>query len=126
MDQLPFRLHVVGLLRKALQVPDREELWQEYGLHQFQVVQCQVVEHRGRFGVDVEVFTPNGRRPAFIDFVLLAEAGEPHVTPENFPPVGAILRAVTVDFMPDGELRLSARASGIARYEQRDSGDSGS
>ena len=68
-----------------MQAVDREQLWREYGLHQFQVVQCQVIEHRGRFGLDVEVFTPNGKKPAFIDFVLLSEAGEPHVTPENFP-----------------------------------------
>jgi hypothetical protein len=99
-----------------LQAKDRGELWVEYSLRQFQVVQCEVIEHRGRFGVDVDVFTPNGRKPAFIDFVLLSEAGEAHVTPDHFPPAGTILDAVTVDFMPDGELRLSARASDIARH----------
>ncbi|MEV0902855.1 hypothetical protein [Actinoplanes sp. NPDC049802] len=60
-----------------------------------------MVEHRGRFGVDVEIIDPVAGFPAFIDFVLLPGAG--------FPPVGAELDAVTVDFMPWGELRLDAK-----------------
>jgi hypothetical protein len=93
---------------------DREQLWGRCGLRQFQVVQCQVTGHRDRFGVDVELVSPVAGVPAFIDFVLLAEAGV-QVNPDDFPEVGSVLDAVTLDFMPWGELRLSARASSIAR-----------
>jgi hypothetical protein len=97
---------------------DRETLWRSKGLRQLQLVRCKVTEHRDYFGVDVEVVSPVTGIPAFIDFVLLAEAGTP-VTPEDFPAVGSVLDAVTVDFMPDGELRLSARPSTVAMYRQR-------
>ncbi|MBB3098020.1 hypothetical protein FHR83_005705 [Actinoplanes campanulatus] len=82
--------------------------WRRAGLERFQQVRCRVVEHRGRFGVDVEIIEPVAGYPAFIDFVLLGPAGA-EVTPADFPPVGTILDAVTIDFMPWGELRLSAR-----------------
>ncbi|MBS2966209.1 hypothetical protein KGA66_24405 [Actinocrinis puniceicyclus] len=95
---------------------DKGQLWREFGLHKFEIVECEVVEHRGHFGVDVDVLTPHGKKPAFIDFVLLAEPGTA-VTPRDFPPVGTVLRAVTLDFMPWGELRLSARSSSIQRQE---------
>lgn len=98
---------------------DRDELWRRSGLHQFQLVRCVVTGHRDRFGVEVEIISPpipeEALRAAFIDFVLLAEAGVP-VSPEDFPSIGAILEAVTVNFMPWGELRLSARPSTVAAY----------
>jgi len=49
-------------------------------------------------------FPPSGLH-AFIDFVMLAEAGM-RVTPSDFPPVGSVIEAVAIDFMPWGELRL--------------------
>ncbi|MFE2540978.1 hypothetical protein [Actinacidiphila glaucinigra] len=73
-----------------------------------------VKEHRGRFGVDVEITEPVAGVEAFIDFVLLAEPGV-QVGPESFPPIGSVIKAVTLDFMPWGELRLSARESSIQR-----------
>jgi len=36
---------------------------------------------------------------------MLAEAGM-RVTPSDFPPVGSVIEAVAIDFMPWGELRL--------------------
>jgi hypothetical protein len=93
-------------------VPEREDLWLRAGLRQFQVVRCVVTEHRGRFGVDVEVTSPAKYPNAFIDFVHLADGG--HVPPAEFPSVGSVLDAITIDFMPDGELRLSARPSAVA------------
>ncbi|MDI6105914.1 hypothetical protein QLQ12_45825 [Actinoplanes sp. NEAU-A12] len=84
------------------------------GLTQFQAVACEVTAHRGRFGVDVEIVDPAARVPAFIDFALLAEARPEHPTPSDFPEMGSVIEAVTIDFMPNGELRLSARRSDIA------------
>ncbi|MFE7896354.1 hypothetical protein ACFU3E_02205 [Streptomyces sp. NPDC057424] len=49
---------------------------------------------------------------AFIDLVLLAEPGE-RIDPVDFPPVGSTIEAVTVDIMPDGELRLDATPSAV-------------
>lgn len=88
--------------------------WKRAGLAQFQAVTCKVTAHRGRFGVDVEIVDPVTRVAAFIDFVLLAEKGPRHPTPSDFPAVGSMIEAVTIDFMPDGELRLSARPSDVA------------
>ncbi|MEV6304051.1 hypothetical protein AB0M02_31930 [Actinoplanes sp. NPDC051861] len=90
------------------------DLWEQAGLTQFQIVTVRVTEHRQHFGVDVETVSPVEGVPAFIDFVLLREAGE-QVTPEDFPEVGSLLEAVTIDFMPWGELRLSARPSSIEK-----------
>lgn len=47
---------------------------------------------------------------AFIDFVNLTDS-EKHPPPERFPAVGSTFDAVVVDFLPCGELRLSARTS---------------
>jgi len=88
--------------------------WKQAGLAPFQVVACRVTAHRGRFGVEVDIVDPVTRVPAFIDFVLLSEAGTEHLSPPDFPAVGSVIQAVTLDFMPDGELRLSARRSEIA------------
>ncbi|MFC7535026.1 hypothetical protein [Actinoplanes sp. GCM10030250] len=93
---------------------DDEDFWGQAGLTQFQIVKCRVTAHRERFGVDVETVAPVEGVPAFIDFVLLREAGV-QVTPADFPAVGTMLDAVTIDFMPWGELRLSARPSSIER-----------
>ncbi|TCO65882.1 hypothetical protein [Actinocrispum wychmicini] len=100
---------------------DKEELWRKSGLHQFQIVQCVVTEHRGRFGIDVDVVTPTGRVPGFIDFVMLADSDE-HPSPADFPAVGAVLEAVTLDFIIPlgGELRLTARKSSIERQRAQD------
>jgi hypothetical protein len=98
---------------------DRAQLWKRSGLHQFQIVQCRVTEHRDRFGVEVELLSPVAGIPAFIDSVLLAEEGS-EVTPDDYPEVGSVLDAVTLDFMPWGELRLSARPSSVSR--QREAG----
>jgi hypothetical protein len=92
-----------------------DELWQRSGLHRFQVVHCVVTGHRGRFGVEVEITSPVAGVEAFIDFVLLTD-GDEHPSPSEFPPVGSELDAVTIDFMPSGELRLSARPSAVARH----------
>lgn len=62
--------------------------------------------------MDVEVTSPVEYADGFIDFVHLAD-GE-HVAPDAFPLVGSELDAVTLDFMPNGELRLSARPSAVA------------
>lgn len=93
-----------------------EYLWRRTGLRPFQVVQCVVTEHRDRFGVDVEVTSPVKYSHAFIDFAHFAD-GE-LVAPDAFPPVGSVLDAVTLDFMRDGELRLSARPSAVARRQE--------
>ena len=90
--------------------------WEQSGLHENQIVECVVTAHRDHYGVDVEVVSPPVHTPAFIDFVLLAEPGT-EVTPADFPPVGEHLTAVTLNFMPWGELRLSARPSSITRAE---------
>ena len=88
--------------------------WEGFGLSQFQVVRCVVTGHRGRFGVEVSVVEPKVQVSGFIDFVLLNDGGE-HLGPNEFPAVGTLLEAVTIDIMPDGELRLSARPSAVAR-----------
>ncbi|MGW8506951.1 hypothetical protein [Streptomyces sp. CLCI03] len=93
---------------------DRDGMWQLSGLRQFQVVRCVVTGHRGRFGVEVSLVDPESSVTAFIDFVMLTD-DERHPTPAEFPPVGDLLEAVTLDFMPGGELRLSARPSSLAR-----------
>lgn len=93
--------------------------WERVGLRRFQLVRCEVTGHRGRFGVDVNVTAPVPDVPAFIDFVMLSD--DEHVAPENFPAIGSSLDAVTIDFMPDGELRLSARPSSLARARSQDS-----
>ncbi|MGW0998609.1 hypothetical protein ACWD5V_36120 [Streptomyces sp. NPDC002523] len=102
---------------------DYEQLWRSSGLHQFQVVLCMVTRHRGRFGVEVSVIDPASETPAFIDFVMLSDS-ERHQRPVDFPPIGTVLEAVTVDFMPGGELRLSARPSSVARQRERDADSS--
>ncbi len=79
------------------------------------IVRCVVTAHRDRFGVEVDALTAEGPVPAFIDFVLLSEPGH-QVMPENFPAVGEVIEAVTVNVMPSGELRLSARPSTRARH----------
>lgn len=94
-----------------------EDLWARTGLEQFQIVQCVVTEHRGRLGVDVKVTAPAEYANAFIDFVHFVD-GEP-VAPEAFPPVGTVLDAITLDFMPNGELRLSARPSALTAGRTR-------
>lgn len=95
------------------------ELWQRSGLRRFQIVRCVVTGHRGRFGVEAEIVDPKSNALAFIDFVMLKD-GVGHLTPEEFPAIGTVLEAVTLDFMPDGELRLSARPSSITRQRERD------
>jgi hypothetical protein len=87
-----------------------EGLWASSGLRPFQEVTCVVVGHRGRFGLEVEITSPVSGVPAFIDFVLLS-AGETgrHLGPEEFPPVGSTIEALVLDYMRDGELRLSPR-----------------
>ncbi|MFF3684886.1 hypothetical protein [Streptomyces sp. NPDC002187] len=96
---------------------DDDRMWQLSGLHQFQVVRCTVTGHRGRFGVEVSVAGPKTDIPAFIDFVMLSD-GVDHPTPADFPAIGSVLDAVTLDFMPGGELRLSARPSSLGRQEE--------
>ncbi|MFF0219888.1 hypothetical protein [Streptomyces vinaceus] len=97
---------------------DRDGMWQLSGLRQFQVVRCVVTGHRGRFGVEVSLIDPESSVAAFIDFVMLTD-DEQHPTPAEFPPVGDVLEAVTLDFMPGGEMRLSARPSSLARQRGR-------
>lgn len=110
----------MGINYVRCQMVNREQLWHRYGLKPRQLVRCRVIEHRGRFGVDVAITAPSvsaaAELRAFVDFVLLAEAGT-HLTPNEFPPVGADLMAVTVDFMPNGELRLDARPSTVAKLQ---------
>ena len=91
--------------------------WRSVGLHRFQIVRCEVTAHRGRFGVDVNITSPISGISAFIDFVMLSDEG--HTAPEGFPVIGSRLDAVTIDFMPDGELRLSSRQSSLARARSR-------
>ncbi|MFJ5218736.1 hypothetical protein ACIP98_28950 [Streptomyces sp. NPDC088354] len=98
---------------------NEDQLWRQGGFRRFQIVRCVVTGHRGRFGVEVAIIDPKSSAPAFIDFVMLKD-GVGHLTPEEFPPVGTVLEAVTLDFMPDGELRLSASPSSIARQREHD------
>ncbi|MFI6896681.1 hypothetical protein ACIBM4_21475 [Streptomyces sp. NPDC050256] len=58
--------------------------------------------------MEVELVEPATDVPAFIDFVNLTDCLE-HPAPEDFPAIGSFLDAVVLDFMPSGELRLSAR-----------------
>ncbi|MFI0976178.1 hypothetical protein ACH4SP_04010 [Streptomyces sp. NPDC021093] len=60
--------------------------------------------------MEVSVIDPAIDVLAFIDFVNLTDGPE-HPLPKDFPAVGSTLDAVVVDFMPGGELRLSARTS---------------
>lgn len=98
---------------------ERAGEWAKVGLIQFQLVRCRVVGHRGRFGVDVIIESPVSGVPAFIDFVMLADGVQ--VGPEDYPAIGQVLDSVTIDIMPNGELRLSSRASSVARAGERDS-----
>ncbi|MFI9584077.1 hypothetical protein ACIHCQ_20035 [Streptomyces sp. NPDC052236] len=91
---------------------DDDDPWRRSGLEQFQVVRCVVTGHRGRFGVEVAVTAAERTIPGFIDFVLLTD-DDRHPGPADFPPVGTSLDAVTIDFMPNGELRLSAQPSAV-------------
>jgi hypothetical protein len=106
---------IASRLREGVRMVGQAWRWKRAGLAQFQAVTCRVTAHRGRFGVDVEIVDPVTRVAAFIDFVLLSEAGPWHSIPSGFPEVGSMIEAVTIDFMPDGELRLSARPSDVAR-----------
>ncbi|MEV6009887.1 hypothetical protein AB0M29_24120 [Streptomyces sp. NPDC051976] len=101
---------------------DESRPWSTSGLRQFQIVRCEVIGHRGRFGVDVAITEPRSDVPAFIDFVLLTDEDR-HLTPDEFPPIGTLLDAVTLDFHPGGELRLSARPSSLARQRSQDPQD---
>ncbi|ROO62612.1 hypothetical protein EDC02_4593 [Micromonospora sp. Llam0] len=96
---------------------DEYRQWREANLRKFQIVQCVVTGHREHFGVEVSLTSPPSGLRAFIDFVMLAEAGM-RVTPSDFPPVGSVIEAVAIDFMPWGELRLSARQSSISRQRE--------
>lgn len=88
--------------------------WAIEGMRRFQVVRCEVTGHRGRFGVEVAIVEPRSEVTGFIDFVLLNEAEENrHLTPLEFPPIGSLLEAVTLDVHPNGELRLDARRSAV-------------
>lgn len=98
---------------------DGGQLWLRSGLRQFQIVRCVVERHRGRFGVEVRVVEPKFDAPAFIDFLMLAD-GDEHLTQNYFPAIGTVLDAVTLDFMPGEELRLSARPSSLARQRLAD------
>ncbi len=57
--------------------------------------------------MDVEIVGPAAGLPAFVDFVLLPRR-DPVVSasPGEFPPIGSVFEAVTLDVMPSGELRL--------------------
>ncbi|MFF7542992.1 hypothetical protein ACFZCU_05035 [Streptomyces canus] len=98
---------------------DADRMWLLSGLHRFQVVRCTVTGHRGRFGVEVSITDPESSAPAFIDFVMLSDSPQ-HPTPADFPAIGSVLDAVVLDFMPGGELRLSARPSSVARQREPD------
>ncbi|MFD9407090.1 hypothetical protein ACFWBN_08725 [Streptomyces sp. NPDC059989] len=98
---------------------DNSRSWPS-GIHEDQIVQCEVTGHRGRFGVDVSIVKPQPGVAAFIDFVLLTDERR-HLTPDEFPPIGSLIDAVTLDVHPNGELRLCARPSSVARQRIRDS-----
>lgn len=97
--------------------------WDRVGLRQFQLVRCRVTGHRGRFGVEVTIESPVPAIPAFIDFVMMSDEG--HVAPDAYPAIGEVLDAVTLDFMPNGELRLTSRASSVARAVERAAAEAG-
>ncbi|BFV60515.1 hypothetical protein KCMC57_up56190 [Kitasatospora sp. CMC57] len=90
------------------------------GLHKDQIVQCEVTGHRGRFGVEVSIVEPQSDVAAFIDLVLLTDENR-HLTPDEYPPIGSLLDAVTLDIHPGDELRLCARPSSLARQRIKDS-----
>ncbi|MEY2228394.1 MULTISPECIES: hypothetical protein [Streptomyces] len=71
-----------------------------------QPVRCVVTGHRDRFGVEVEMLSPQPGRPAFIDFINLTDE-RAHVTPDRFPPIGTVLEALFLDVHPNEEVRLS-------------------
>ncbi|MFG2486218.1 MULTISPECIES: hypothetical protein [Streptomyces] len=71
-----------------------------------QPVRCVVTGHRDRFGVEVEMLSPQPGRPAFIDFINLTDEHE-HVTPDRFPPIGTVLDALYLAVHPNGEVRIS-------------------
>ncbi|MFB8029217.1 hypothetical protein ACFQ6U_30665 [Streptomyces sp. NPDC056465] len=60
--------------------------------------------------MEVELVEPVTQARAFIDFVNLIDHLA-HPAPKDLPAIGSLLDAVVLDFMPDGELRLSARPS---------------
>ncbi|MDQ0946431.1 hypothetical protein QFZ24_000354 [Streptomyces phaeochromogenes] len=62
--------------------------------------------------MEVELIAPATEARAFIDFVNLTDSLE-HPGPEDFPAIGSPLDAVVLDYMPSGELRLSARPSSL-------------
>ncbi|MFF4443705.1 hypothetical protein [Streptomyces sp. NPDC001502] len=76
------------------------------GLEFLQPVRCVVTGHRDRFGVEVEMLSPQPGRAAFIDFINLTDERE-HVTPDRFPPIGTVLDALFLAVMPNTEVRLS-------------------
>lgn len=94
---------------------DSDELWLSSGRHRFQVVRCVVTGHRDRFGIEVRITSPVTDVEAFIDFVMLTDEDD-HLPQSKFPAIGGAIDAVTLDFMPSGELRLSARPSSVARH----------
>lgn len=67
----------------------------------FHPVRCVVTGHGDRFGVEVELLSPQSGRPAFIDFINLTDERE-HVTPDRFPPIGTVLDALYPAVMPNG------------------------
>jgi hypothetical protein len=90
---------------------ERGPLWHISGVHPDELVGCVVTGHRDRFGVEVDIVGIPSGHPAFIDAALLRDGG--YASQEEFPPVGTLLEAIPVDFMPDGDLRLSARPSDL-------------
>ncbi|WP_062052458.1 hypothetical protein [Streptomyces canus] len=70
--------------------------------------------------MEVELVDPASDVLAFIDFVNLTDSLE-HPRPEDFPPIGSMLDAVALDFMPWGELRLTARPSSLTPQRLPDS-----
>ncbi|XVQ11429.1 hypothetical protein ACQP1W_02285 [Spirillospora sp. CA-255316] len=86
-------------------------LWHISGIRPDELVSCVVTAHRDRFGVEVEIVGMPSGYPAFIDAALLRDGG--YAPREEWSPVGTRLDAIPVDFMPDGELRLSARPSDL-------------
>jgi hypothetical protein len=91
-------------------------MWHISGLRPDEPVECVVTAHRGRFGVEVEIVGAPSGQSAFIDAVLLRDGG--YTAREEWPAPGTLLDAVPVDFMPDGELRLSARLSGLRQVSE--------
>lgn len=88
-------------------------LWHISGMRPDEPVRCVVTGHRDRFGVEVEIVGVPSGNPVFIDAVGLGDEG--YTPREKWPPVGTVLDAMPLDFMPNGELRLWARPSGLRR-----------